>query len=96
LEWESSFASVYSRDNPNLLFDMSGFEIRIKPRTRMANEAPVHRDGVWSLQNESTKEMTAQAFLRIDDESIGRFENKVRHILMSSGATTFTKIANKW
>ena len=27
LEWDNSFVSVYSRDNPNLLFSMSGFEV---------------------------------------------------------------------
>jgi pre-mRNA-processing factor 8 len=58
---------VYSRDNPNLLFNMSGFEVRIKPKCRMLGEAPVHADGVWKLQNDATKEMTAQAFLRVDD-----------------------------
>jgi pre-mRNA-processing factor 8 len=25
-----------------------------------------------------------------------KFENRVRHILMASGSTTFTKISNKW
>lgn len=96
LEWGSSFVSVYSKDNPNLLFDMVGFEVRIRPKSRMVNETPVHRDGVWNLQNDLTKEMTAQAFLRVDEISQRRFENKVRHILMSSGASTFTNIANKW
>ena len=47
-------------------------------------------------QNNSTKERTAQAFLRVDEESQKSFENRVRQILMSSGATTFTKIVNKW
>lgn len=28
LEWENSCVSVYSRDNPNLLFSMCGFEVR--------------------------------------------------------------------
>lgn len=28
VEWDESFVSVYSRDNPNLLFNMSGFEVR--------------------------------------------------------------------
>lgn len=95
-EWENSFVSVYSKDNPNLLFDMSGFEIRIKPKIRMHMEKAVHKDGVWNLQNESTKEMTAQAFIRIDDYSVKQFENRIRQVLMSSGATTFTKVANKW
>ena len=63
-EWENSFVSVYSKDNPNLLFNMGGFEVRIKPKCRMHLEALTHRDGVWNLQNEATKEMTAQAFLR--------------------------------
>jgi hypothetical protein len=67
VEWANSFVSVYSRDNPNLLFNMSGFEVRIKPKCRMLGEAPVHADGVWKLQNDATKEMTAQAFLRVDD-----------------------------
>ena len=43
-----------------------------------------------------TKERTAQCFLRVDDESMGRFHNRVRQILMASGSTTFTKIVNKW
>ena len=79
LEWENSFVSVYSKDNPNLLFDIAGFEIRIKPKIRMLLETPVHKDGVWNLQNQATKEMTAQAFLRLDDYSIKRFENRIRY-----------------
>eukprot|EP00605_Chrysophyceae_sp_TOSAG23-4_P000128 GSChrysophyteH1.ASY1.ANO1.147.1 assembled CDS len=94
MTWESSFVSVYSKDNPNLLFDLCGFEIRIKPKSRMHMEQPVHRDGVWNLQNDATKEMTAQAFLRVEDVACKQFENRIRQILMSSGSTTFTKIAN--
>ncbi len=75
---------------------MSGFEVRILPKIRMAAEGFANKDGVWSLQNEVTKERTAQAFLRVDDEAMKSFENRVRQILMSSGSTTFTKIANKW
>lgn len=26
-DWDNSFVSVYSKDNPNLLFAMSGFEV---------------------------------------------------------------------
>lgn len=40
--------------------------------------------------------MYLQAFLRVDDTSIRTFENRIRQVLMSSGSTTFTKIANKW
>ena len=96
LEWDNGFVSVYSRDNPNLLFNMCGFEVRIMPKVRMATEYFAQKDGVWNLQNEQTKERTAQAFLRVDDEALKQFENRVRQVLMSSGATTFTKIANKW
>jgi len=45
MDWDNSFVSVYSKDNPNLLFDMSGFELRIKPKIRMINDAPVYKDG---------------------------------------------------
>ncbi|KAL7724635.1 hypothetical protein ACLKA6_013869 [Drosophila palustris] len=94
--WESTFVSVYSKDNPNLLFNMSGFECRILPKCRTQNEEFTHRNGVWNLQNEITKERTAQYLLRDDDVSLGRFHNCVRQILMASGSTTFTKIVNKW
>jgi pre-mRNA-processing factor 8 len=40
--------------------------------------------------------MTAQAHLRVEEEAIRSFDNRIRQVLMSSGATTFTKIANKW
>merc|ERR1719379_1268378 len=96
LEWENSFVSVYSQDNPNLLFSMSGFEVRILPKCRQVAEGFSNKDGVWSLQNEVTKERTAQAYLRVDDEGMKAFENRVRQVLMSNGSATFTKIANKW
>lgn len=48
------------------------------------------------MSRQVTKERTAQCFLRVDEESMGRFHNRVRQILMASGSTTFTKIVNKW
>ena len=33
---------------------------------------------------------------QVDEQSLRTFENRVRQVLMSSGSTTFTKIANKW
>lgn len=96
IEWENSFVSVYSKDNPNLLFSMSGFEIRILPKIRSMNEEFTLKDGVWNLVNEQTKERTAQAYLRVDQESMDKFHNRIRQILMASGSTTFSKIANKW
>ena len=71
-------------------------QVRILPKIRMAAEGFANKDGVWSLQNDVTKERTAQAFLRVDDEALKSFENRIRQILMSSGSTTFSKIANKW
>lgn len=99
---ESSFVSIYSADNPNLLFDMAGFEVRILPRIREnglgsgLSAATSKGDGVWMLQNDETKERTATAYLRVSEQSIHAFENRVRQILMSSGSTTFTKVANRW
>jgi hypothetical protein len=34
IEWDESFVSVYSKDNPSLLFNMCGFEVRILPKCR--------------------------------------------------------------
>ncbi|KAG9510461.1 Pre-mRNA-processing-splicing factor 8, partial [Fragariocoptes setiger] len=96
IEWQDSFACVYSRDNPNLLFNMSGFECRILPKCRMSQMEYGHKDGVWSLQNDITKERIADCYLRVDDDSMQKFHNRIRQILMASGSTTFTKIVNKW
>jgi pre-mRNA-processing factor 8 len=96
IEWEDTFCSVYSKDNPNVLFSMCGFEARILPKIRNLNEEFTLKDGVWNLINEQTKERTAQAFLRVDEESMQKFHNRVRQILMASGSTTFSKISNKW
>ena len=81
---------MYSQDNPNLLFSMSGFEVRILPKCRQVAEGFSNKDGVWSLQNEVTKERTAQAYLRVDDEGMKAFENRVRQVLMSSGSATLS------
>ena len=86
ITWDASFTSVYSKDNPNLLFAMAGFECRILPKCRTTNEEFTHRDGIWNLQNEVTKERTAQCFLRVDEESMSKFHNRCRQILMASGS----------
>lgn len=96
IEWDDTFASVYSRDNPNLLFSMSGFEVRILPKIRNPNDEFQTKDSVWALVDNTTKERTAHAFLQVTEEDIQKFNNRIRQILMSSGSTTFTKIANKW
>ena len=95
LEWDDSFVSVYSTDNPSLLFDMSGFEVRIQPikaNQRAMNgiadvpgTSTIYKDSLWNLQNESTKEMTAQAHLRVEEEAVCAFDNRIRHILVGSG-----------
>ncbi|KAI5367152.1 putative ribonuclease H-like superfamily, PRO8NT domain, PROCN domain, PROCT domain, MPN [Septoria linicola] len=96
VEWDDTFASVYSRDNPNLLFAMNGFEVRILPKIRNQNDEFPTKDSVWALVDNATKERTAHAFLQVTGEDIAKFNNRIRQILMSSGSTTFTKIANKW
>jgi len=96
IEWDDTFASVYSRDNPNLLFSMSGFEVRVLPKIRNQNDEFPVKDSVWPLVDNTSKERTAHAFLQVTEEDIQKFNNRIRQILMSSGSTTFTKIANKW
>ncbi|QKX53540.1 uncharacterized protein TRUGW13939_00619 [Talaromyces rugulosus] len=96
IEWDDTFSSVYSKDNPNLLFSMCGFEVRILPKIRNQNDEFPIKDSVWSLVDNTTKERTAYAFLQVTEEDIQKFNNRIRQILMSSGSTTFTKIANKW
>ncbi|KAF7291692.1 Pre-mrna-processing-splicing factor 8 [Mycena chlorophos] len=101
IEWEDTFVSVYSQNNPQLLFSMCGFEVRILPKIRtMSGEQFSLKDAVWNLTNEQTKERTAQAFLRVSDDGeftcVQAFNNRIRQVLMSSGSTTFSKIVNKW
>lgn len=95
IEWEDTFVSVYSKDNPNLLFSMQDFEIRILPKVR-SGDVNEPSEGVWGLTNAESGERTAQAFVRVSDDGIEQFVNRGRQILMAAGATTFTKIINKW
>lgn len=95
LLWEDTTASVYSSENPNLLFSMCGFDVRILPKSR-AKEQKSSTEGVWDLVDHRTKERTAQAYLQVTQAEVDRFHNRIRQILMSSGSTTFTKVASKW
>ena len=43
MDWDNSFVSVYSHDNPNLLFSMCGFEVgRCSSRSQRVH-ACIHR-----------------------------------------------------
>eukprot|EP00767_Chilomastix_cuspidata_P003217 gnl/Chilomastix_cuspidata/3332.p1 GENE.gnl/Chilomastix_cuspidata/3332~~gnl/Chilomastix_cuspidata/3332.p1 ORF type:complete len:3611 (-),score=172.86 gnl/Chilomastix_cuspidata/3332:1097-11722(-) len=96
LSWEKSFVSVYSKDNPNLHFEMCTFDIRMTPTARLPPQKAEARDGLWSFSDEETKEKTAVASVRISEMGIKKFHDRLRMILMSSGSTTFQKIANRW
>lgn len=95
MEWNESFVSVYSVDNPNLLFSMCGFEVRILPKQRM-KESNSTEESSWDLIDHQTKERSAKAYLKVTQEEVERFNNRIRQILMSSGSATFTKVASKW
>jgi pre-mRNA-processing factor 8 len=74
IEWFDTFVSVYSQNNPQLLFSMCGFEVRILPKIRTTGgEQFSLKDAVWNLTNEQTKERTAQAFLCVSDD--GKFQS---------------------
>lgn len=76
---------------------MVGFEVRILPRCRTQNgEQYTLKDSAWNLTQESTKERTAQAFLRVSDQGISDFKNRIRQVLMSSGSATFAKIISEY
>lgn len=64
--------------------------MRILPKIRMAAEGFANKDGVWALQNIHTKERTAQAFLRVDDEALKSFENRIRQVGVVSGSPVKT------
>ncbi len=76
IQWENSFVSVYSKDNPNLLFNMCGFECRILPKCRTSYEEFTHKDGVWNLQNEVSK--IANYWLKI---TVGMSERMVDNLI---------------
>lgn len=90
-------ASIYSVDNPAILFDMAGFEVRLVPKHGL-NSDPIQQndESMWSFTNRETMERTGFAAVKVSRESINRFENRVRQILMSSGSTTFAKIVKRW
>ena len=96
IEWDDTYVSVYSKDNPQLLFALCNFEVRILPKIRNQNEQFTLSSAAWALTNQATKERTAMAFIRVSDKGINEFSNRIRQVLMSAGSTTFSKIINKW
>jgi pre-mRNA-processing factor 8 len=65
---------------------MCGFEVRILPNIRtMGGEQFSLKDAVCDLTNDQTKERTAQAFLRLSDDGVQQFNNRIPQVLMSAG-----------
>jgi pre-mRNA-processing factor 8 len=92
---DTSFVSVYSENNPNLLFDMCGFELRILPLCRTLGDAP-ESESVWPLKNARTYEITARAHVQVTAEHVEKIGNKLRRCLLSIGNAAFERIAAKW
>ncbi|MCH0629904.1 hypothetical protein JNB11_08040 [Kocuria palustris] len=97
--WEDSMCLVYLIDNPNVVFGMMGFEVRVLPKSRTKDMYFVSsepREGAWDLVDTTTRQRTAVAYLQVSPEDIDRFVLRIRQILMLSALTTFTKVAQKW
>lgn len=95
ISWENTLASVYSKNNPNLLFSMCGFEARILPRNRL-EETISSDEGTWDLIDENTHARVGKVYLKVSEDEIKKFESNIRSILLASTSTTFTKISAKW
>ena len=50
----------------------------------------------WVVSGPNLSRFGSRCAAQVDEQSLRTFENRVRQVLMSSGSTTFTKIANKW
>lgn len=92
---ENSFASVYSKDNPNLLFDMAGFSVRLFPVSRTEEEL-LESEAMWRLRNRTTKDITCYAFLQVSKDHTIMIRNKARRTVMMVGSSTFHSISAKW
>lgn len=97
IKWEDTLASVYSKENSNVLFIMCGFDIRIQPQARVHESiTKSSSESTWDLIDEETKECTAKAYLQVSEEAVREFDYAIRRLLVSSGSIAFTKVASRW
>jgi pre-mRNA-processing factor 8 len=89
------FASVYSETNPNLLFDMMGFEVRLLPAVKTFLD-PQEAENIWKLKNPHNGDVEARAFLQVTPKHVRRIEDEIRKVLMRIGNSAFERIAMKW
>eukprot|EP00835_Amoeboradix_gromovi_P001880 NODE_96_length_21330_cov_0.419858.p1 type:complete len:2207 gc:universal NODE_96_length_21330_cov_0.419858:801-7421(+) len=93
MQWSDTFPCVYSRDNPNILFNMCGFDVRIHFNST-ADSNSSSDSSTWPITRDSI--IIGHAILKVSESSIKQFSNRMRQILMSSGGTTFLKVVQKW
>ncbi|KAL0237114.1 hypothetical protein PCE1_000511 [Barthelona sp. PCE] len=98
IEFEKSFISVSSPQNPHFNFEMGGFEIRLLPASRIdeVQATDINTNPQWTFNDHSTGESMMYGWLRVSEKAQARFTNRIRRILMTSSATTFMKIASRW
>lgn len=97
ISWEVNRcqSSVYSRENPNLLFDVCGFSIRILPVCRTTEDI-LESENMWQLHHATAREVTARAFVQVAPTEVANIRNRIRRTIMSVGNSTFQNIAAKW
>ena len=91
----TSFTSIYSKDNPNVLFDMCGFELRMLPVSRTSGD-PIDCEHMWSFKDPHSRELTCRAYLQVAQEHVIKIQNRIRRTIASIGNSAFEKIAQKW
>eukprot|EP00792_Barthelona_sp_PAP020_P004627 TRINITY_DN2246_c0_g1_i1.p1 TRINITY_DN2246_c0_g1~~TRINITY_DN2246_c0_g1_i1.p1 ORF type:complete len:2283 (-),score=561.88 TRINITY_DN2246_c0_g1_i1:22-6870(-) len=95
-DYNTTLINVFSKENSHITFEFQGFEVRFVPAIRMFKDDEEAATYTWTMKNIITAKILLYVWLKVSQTSVKQFESNVRTLLLTSGSTTFTKIASRW
>nr|BAS01665.1 splicing factor PRP8 [Lotharella vacuolata] len=86
----------YIHRKEKIIFEMCNFIFIVNTSGGFVSSENMNKEGIWKFFNPKDSSYCVIIELTLHEKAIKYFENRIRQILMSSGSTTFTKIANRW
>uniref|UniRef100_A0A6T6SP05 mRNA splicing factor PRP8 n=1 Tax=Amorphochlora amoebiformis TaxID=1561963 RepID=A0A6T6SP05_9EUKA len=88
--------SIYDTQIPYISCLIEGFQLKIINSFRLNEIKKSDYIAIWKLKSDNIDFGQTYCMIDIANKSIVSFQNRIRHIILTSGSSTFTKISNKW
>jgi len=96
LDWNNTSINLFDNKSNELTLEMIGFSLKFINMHSINLYEATPGSVFWKFPSTRSKLRSFSVKINVNKNATRFFENRIRHMIMTTGTATFTKISNKW